>query len=92
MEISRRHCSSQVRRPAVGGPLLPSCPESNSMEASASGNAIPVVRLQGNAQSVMVCQVPLPDPGASVFLKRIDCPWWTVGISVAWARSPTEYW
>jgi hypothetical protein len=38
--------------------LLPSCPESNSMEASASGNAIPVVRLQGNAQSVMVCQVP----------------------------------
>ena len=49
---------SQVRRPAVGGPALPSCPESNSMEASARGNAIPVVRLQGNAQSVMVCQVP----------------------------------
>src|SRR5262249_14823905 len=49
---------SQVSRPAVGAPLLPSCPESNSMVASASGNAIPVLRLHGNAQSVMVCQVP----------------------------------
>ena len=49
---------SQVRRPAVGGPSLPSCPESNSIGASAVGNAIPVERLHGNVQSVIVCQVP----------------------------------
>src|SRR3954451_15529372 len=82
---------SQVNVPAVGGPALPSCPESNSMSASAIGYAMPVLRLHGNAQSVMECQVPYPDPGASVFRKRIDCPWWTVGIEVASARSPTEY-
>jgi hypothetical protein len=61
------------------------------MGASAVGNAMPVVRLQGNAQSVIVCQVPpVPDPGASVFVNRIDCPWRTVGIDVALERSPAD--
>ena len=92
-----RVCDGWTRRELlrVGGCAMLglSLPEFLSLEALAATppSAAPGQDGFGNAQSVIVCQVPYPDAGASVFRKRIDCPWWTVGIEVAWARSPAPY-
>ena len=56
----------------------------------ASGYAMPLLPSHGSAQSVIVCQMPLPS-GASRLSKVIDCPCLIVGTDVAMLMSPLAY-